>query len=148
MREYWNRRRKLAGMLLAPLLYLLLWKLTSPGFDSAGSWLFLVHITFFILAGFSHLVLRMFRLESFTAYCMVMFAVTLILDLSTSLWTASGYEALYHSRTQVVLHGLITPAGYTLIVTEAFKNAFSSALVMALFWFIACYHRPIKAQPA
>jgi hypothetical protein len=77
-----------------------------------------------------------------------MFSIAAIGQFAFSIWALSDYSSLYYARTQVVEEGAITLAGYFLKAKEALLNGAISAACMAVFWYIAVRHRPLKPSHA
>jgi len=136
--------RIVLGVLLAPLLYVVVWTLPVLEHSAFHKWVvintFFAYLVFLILAGLCHLVLKKLNATKIWSYCAVMFVVALALDLVLSIWSLSGYTSYYYSQTQVVENGSITSAGYMLQVKEALTNGVVSSGVMAIFWLVAIFN--------
>ncbi|MGY0627562.1 MAG: hypothetical protein ACW7DS_17775 [Paraglaciecola chathamensis] len=135
--------RILAGTLIAPWLYIIVWTMPVLDHSAFHKWVvintFFAYIVFLIFAGISHFALKKLNATKLWSYCVVMFFVAVSLDLVLSIWSLSGYESNYYSQTQVVESGSITKAGYLLQVKEALINGAISSGTMAIFWFISIF---------
>lgn len=144
MNRFSKMVRIFLGILLAPLLYIIVWTLPLLEHTAFSKWIvintFFAYLVFLILAGISHLVLKRFNATKVWSYILVMFVVAVCSDLILSIWSLSGFQSYYYAQTQVVENGSITAAGYVLQIEEALINGFVSSGVMALFWLVAVFN--------
>jgi hypothetical protein len=144
--------RILAGILLAPWLYVLVWTLPLLGHTAFHKWvvvnIFLAYLVFLVLAGIAHIVLGRLNKTSIYSYCAVMFSVAALLDFTLSVLLLSGFTSNYYSQTQVVENGMITASGYLLQIRESLIHGVISSGVMAIFWLVALWKPRYKKVQA
>lgn len=104
------------GLLLAPIVYILIWTIPLVEHTAFMKWLawntLFAYINFAILGYVAHLLLSKYNLSKLWQYIVVMFAVTFLVKFFLSVFFTSNYESLYYSRTQVVENGDILLSSY------------------------------------
>ena len=150
--EYKTKIRILIGVLIAPLIYVVIWSLPYINEAMFKSWvivsIFFAYLSFLVIAGICHLILVELKTEKLHNYFLIMFLVSAFLHLAISLSSISELDSLYYSQTHVVENNSITLAGYLLQLKAATVYGLISAFVMAIFWLIAVFKPSAKLQSA
>ncbi|WP_160153112.1 hypothetical protein [Microbulbifer sp. ALW1] len=135
--------RSIAGMIFCPWILVAVWSLPYLSHSAFSKWVvintFFAFTVFFFTAAVSHVILKTFCLTKGWHYPVVMFFVCLILYFGFSTFSASGYDELYHSQTQIVEDGNVTKAGYVLNFWNSVSGSLLSAGVFFVFWLIAVW---------
>ena len=150
--KYTTKIRILIGILIAPIIYILVWTLPFANDVMFDTWLItntvIAYISFLVLAGICHAILKDLKTDKLLNYFMVMFLVSVSLYLTISLSSMSELDSLYYSQTHLVKNNSITLAGYLLQLKAAIIHGLVSAFVMAIFWLIAVFKPSANLQSA
>ena len=132
-------------MIIVSALLAVLWTIPYLDHPALAKWLLintvLAYAVFFVLAGISHVIIRLTKSSKLWVYASVMFAVSFILSFALHIFADFGYQELYYFKTHVVVAGHITAAGVGLHAAESFFSSFVMLGAMTLFWFLTVYGR-------
>ena len=136
-------QRIVAGVLLAPVVYIVVWSYAYIEHSAFHKWIvintFFAYLWFLVLAAVSHIALKLLGWTRLWQYSTVMLIVASIIGFAFSIYSLAGYDSLFHSQTQVVQNGVITESGYLLYAKDLLINGVISAGAMAVFWLVSFY---------